>query len=79
LGRDDKYKHIEEKLPTLAVVVSQLMFEEGMKVDGVKYTFEATFGDKPPVMRHKCDICRFNYISLKNLSHTHSCYVLVSY
>jgi hypothetical protein len=39
-GVDDKYKHIEEKLPTLAVVVSQLMSEGGLKVDGVNYTFK---------------------------------------
>jgi hypothetical protein len=73
LGGGDKYKHIAEKPPTLVAVVSELMSEEGMQVDGVKYTFIVTFGGKPPVMRHKCYICRFNCILLKTFSHTLSC------
>jgi hypothetical protein len=34
----------------LAAVVSELMSDEGLEVDGVKYTFKVTFGGKPPVM-----------------------------
>jgi hypothetical protein len=33
---DDEYKEIQEKLPRLAAVVSGLMSEEGLEVDGVK-------------------------------------------
>jgi hypothetical protein len=56
-GEDDKYKHIEENLPTLAAVMSELMSEEGLEVDGVKCTVKVTFGGKPQVMLHKCYIC----------------------
>jgi hypothetical protein len=44
---DDKFKHIEENLPPIAAVVSELMSEEGLEVDGVKYTLKVTFGGKP--------------------------------
>jgi hypothetical protein len=54
---DDKYKHIEEKLPTLAAVVSELMSEEGLEVVGVKYTFKVTFGGKLPVMLMSFSVC----------------------
>jgi hypothetical protein len=43
---DDKYKEIQEKVPQLAGVVSWLLSEEGLEVDGVKYTFKVTFGGK---------------------------------
>jgi hypothetical protein len=33
---DDKHKHVEENLPTFAVVVLELMSEEYQEVDGVK-------------------------------------------
>jgi hypothetical protein len=39
--------HIEEKLPTLATVMSELMSKESLEVDGVKYTFKVTFGGTP--------------------------------
>ena len=42
----DKYKEIQEKVPQLAGVVSWLLSEEGLEVDGVKYTFKVTFGGK---------------------------------
>jgi hypothetical protein len=41
---DDKYKDIVEKISQMAAVVSELMFDEGLEVDGVKYTFKVTFG-----------------------------------
>jgi hypothetical protein len=40
LPGDDKYKHIVEKLPQLAAVVSGLLYKEGLEVDGVKNTFK---------------------------------------
>jgi hypothetical protein len=42
-GGNDKYKHIEEKLPTLAAVVSELMSEEGLEVNSVKVHFQSDF------------------------------------
>ena len=41
---DDKYMDIVEKIPQLAAVVSELMSNEGLEVDGVKYTLKVTFG-----------------------------------
>jgi hypothetical protein len=41
---DDKYKDIVEKTLQHAAMVSELMSDEGLKVDGVKYTFKVTFG-----------------------------------
>jgi hypothetical protein len=35
-----------KKLPQLAAVVSELMSEEGLEVDGVKNTFKVAFGGK---------------------------------
>jgi hypothetical protein len=35
---DDKYKHAEKKLPTLAIVVSELMSKEDIEVDSVKHS-----------------------------------------
>jgi hypothetical protein len=43
---DDNNKEIKEKLPQLASVVSELMYGEGLEVDGVMYTFKVTFGGK---------------------------------
>ena len=41
---DDKYTDIHAKLPQLSAMVAQLLSQEGMEVDGVKYTFKVTFG-----------------------------------
>jgi hypothetical protein len=41
---DDKYTDIQAKLPQLSAMVAQLLSQEGMEVDGVKYTFKVTFG-----------------------------------
>jgi hypothetical protein len=41
---DDKYMDIVEKIPQLGRVVSELMSDEELEVDGVKYTFKVTFG-----------------------------------
>jgi hypothetical protein len=41
---EDKYKEIVGKLPQLAAMVSELMSDEGLEVDGVRYTFKVTFG-----------------------------------
>jgi hypothetical protein len=41
---DDKYKDIQTKLPQLSAMVAQLLSQEGIEVDVVKYIFKVSFG-----------------------------------